>query len=270
LLISVIVSTYNRPEALELVLSGLAEQDDAEFEVVVADDGSRGETRSLVEKLVSSFPVKLKYVWQEDLGFRAARVRNLAVEAASGSYLIFLDGDCVPPRQWVARHRALAEDGWMVAGNRVLLSKNFTERVERDKLSLPDMSGADILRIRLSGGINRLLPLVNLPFDWFRKIGSSRWEKVRTCNLAVWRKDFELVGGFDEVFAGWGYEDSDFAVRLLNSGVRHKNGAFATGVFHLYHPVRDRSSEDKNFILVMNRLKQGVTRAERGFVRPEG
>ncbi|MCI6530052.1 MAG: glycosyltransferase family 2 protein [Mesosutterella sp.] len=265
MLISVIVTTYNRPKALDRVLSALSEQEDRDFEVIVGDDGSREETGLLVRQWAGKFPVALKHAWQEDRGFRAARVRNLAASEASGEYFLFLDGDCVPQRHWVSRHRGLAEPGWMVAGNRVLLSERFTARVEDEKISLPDLGAMEIGRLVMRKDLNRLLPLVSIPTSLFRKIGAGRWQKVRTCNLGVWREDFERINGFDQVFSGWGYEDTDLAVRLLNSGVRHKSGAFATCVFHLYHPENDRSNRDANFIRVMDRLKSGVTQAEIGF-----
>ncbi len=125
--ISVIVTTYNRPDALRAVLDGLAAQTDRDFEILVADDGSRDDTRELVEAVRSGVPVPIRHVWQEDRGFRAGAARNRATAQARGDYVIFLDGDCVPRPSFIARHRALAEAGWMVAGNRILLSGDVHE-----------------------------------------------------------------------------------------------------------------------------------------------
>ena len=127
MLISVVVTTYNRPDALRAVLAGLAAQTDHGFEVLVADDGSRDDTRQLVERTAAAFPVPVAHVWQEDEGFRAGAARNRAAAVARGEYLVFLDGDCVPRPDFVAQHRTLAERGWMVAGNRILLSEAFTK-----------------------------------------------------------------------------------------------------------------------------------------------
>jgi GT2 family glycosyltransferase len=87
---------------------------------------------------------------------------------------------------------------------------------------------------------------------------------VRTCNLGVWRADLTRVNGFDEVFEGWGYEDSDLAVRLINSGVRRKEGAYATGVLHLWHRENDRRAEGENWERLQRRIRERATRAERG------
>ena len=135
MLISVIVTTYNRPDALATVLAGLAAQTDRGFELLVADDGSRDDTRILIEAAAPTFAMPLAHVWQEDRGFRAGAARNRAAVKARGDYLIFLDGDCVPRPDFIARHRDLAEAGWMVAGNRILLSEAFTRRVMARRLA---------------------------------------------------------------------------------------------------------------------------------------
>ena len=129
MLASLIVTTYNRPDALAAVLAGLLAQEDRGFEVLIADDGSRDDTRALVEHTAAGAPIRIAHVWQDDRGFRAGAARNRAVARACGEYLVFLDGDCVPRPDFVARHRRLAERGWMVAGNRILLSQSFTREV---------------------------------------------------------------------------------------------------------------------------------------------
>ena len=125
---SVIVTTYNRPDALAAVLQGLAAQTERDFEVLVADDGSGPETAQVLQQQASAYPVPLVHVWQEDQGFRAGAARNRAVAQAQGEYLLFLDGDCVPLPDFVARHKALADPRWFVAGNRILLSQGLTEQ----------------------------------------------------------------------------------------------------------------------------------------------
>jgi glycosyltransferase involved in cell wall biosynthesis len=266
-LISVIVTTYNRPDALAAVLAGLLAQRDRGFEVLVADDGSRDDTRALVEGIAGQAPVPVVHVWQEDRGFRAGAARNRAAARARGEYLIFLDGDCVPRPDFIGRHRRLAERGWMVAGNRILLSEGFTRQVLAGGLPIHEWRLARWRAARRQGAINRLLPLHALPLGPLRKLGRRRWQRVRTCNLALWADDFRAVNGFDEVFEGWGFEDSDLAVRLLNYGVRRKEGAFATGVLHLWHRENDRAREGENWRRLQQRLRDGATRCERGLDR---
>src|SRR5688572_19913043 len=123
---AVIVTTYNRPDALDAALEGYLAQDDTSFELPIADDGSRDDTRALVEACARRAPFPVKHVWQEDLGFRAGAARNRALAQTSADYVIFSDGDCVPPSFFVSRHVALARPGCFLAGNRVLLTERFT------------------------------------------------------------------------------------------------------------------------------------------------
>ena len=267
MLVSLIVTTYNRPDALTAVLAGLLAQQDRGFEVLVADDGSRDETRELVERVGRDAPLPIVHVWQEDRGFRAGAARNRAVAQAAGEYLLFLDGDCVPRPDFVAQHRRLAERGWMVAGNRILLSQSFTREVLQGMLPIHAWPLSQWREARRSGAINRKLPLRSLPLGPLRRIGGRSWQRVRTCNLGVWAGDFRAVNGFDESFEGWGFEDSDLAVRLLNLGVRRKYGAFATGVLHLWHHEHDRTREGENWKLLQQRIRDGRTQAVRGLAQ---
>ncbi len=241
-LISVIVTTYNREDALAAVLTSLARQSDPDFEVVVADDGSRPATSLLVETWKGRVGKRLDHAWHEDKGFRAAEIRNRAILLSRGAYCIFLDGDCIARPDFVAKHRALAQRGWFVAGNRVLLSARLTAKILASKDEPGNWSKLRWLGARLSGGINRLSALTTLPLGPFRRLRSDKWEGARSCNLAIWRDDLARIDGFDADYAGWGKEDSDIIVRLLRAGVRRKDGNFATGVLHLHHAEFDRSA----------------------------
>jgi glycosyltransferase involved in cell wall biosynthesis len=245
-LISVIVTTYNREDALEAVLRSLAQQTDADFEAVVADDGSGPATAKLIEAWKSKVGHRLEHVWHEDRGFRAAEIRNHAVLASRGTYCIFLDGDCIVRPDFVAIHRRLAEPGAFVTGNRILLSRELTAKVLREKLSPETWDFAGWIAERWRGGVNRLSALLRLPLGPLRRLRQHAWRGARSCNLAIWRRDLDRVDGFDADYSGWGKEDSDIIVRLLHAGVRRKDGAFATGVIHLWHAESDRSSLPEN------------------------
>lgn len=269
MLISVIVSTYNRPDALRAVLSGLAAQTDRDFEVIVADDGSTAATAELIASFQRDFPIALTHVWHADTGFRLAAIRNRAALAARGDYLIFIDGDCIPRPDFVARHRALARPGWAVAGNRLLLSEELTRRALAEELPLQAWSLSQWRQARREGGINRLLPLLRLPLGPLRRLSPRRWQRLRGCNIGVWAKDNSRVNGFDESFEGWGFEDSDYAVRLINAGVRIELGVFATGLLHLWHRETRRPQSGPNWETVQRRLSDGETRATPGLDRPD-
>jgi glycosyltransferase involved in cell wall biosynthesis len=263
-LISIIVATYNREDALEAVLRSLAGQTDRGFEVIVADDGSRAETRALLRSFVPRFGVPLRHVWHEDHGFRLAEIRNRAILCSSGVICLFIDGDCIARPNLVAVHRRLAEPGWFVAGNRVLLGKTLTDRILNEHLR-PELWNLPIwLAARLKGQTNRLLPLIALPLGPLRKLAPRNWTRARGTNVAIRRDDLLRVDGFDATFRGWGREDSDLVVRLIRSGVRCKDGRFASAVLHLWHPQSDRSLMTQNEQRLAAALETNRVKASRG------
>jgi glycosyltransferase involved in cell wall biosynthesis len=263
-LISVIVTTYNRDDALAAVLRSLARQTDPDFEVIVADDGSGPSTAALVESWQPRVGRRVVHVWHDDHGFRAAEIRNRAILAARGAYCIFLDGDCIVRPGFVAAHRRLAEPGWFVSGNRVLLSPALTARVLREGLAPEDWSLARWIGERARGGVNRIAALLSLPLGTLRRLRKKAWQGVRSCNLAIWRSDLDRVDGFDADYSGWGREDSDLVVRLLRAGVRRKDGNFATGVIHLWHKEADRVQLGENEGRLAAVIGSDGVRARRG------
>lgn len=266
--ISVIVTTYNWPEALNLVLRALSKQTKLPFEVIIADDGSRSDTRSLIQQWTLKAPFVIKHVWQEDEGFQAAKIRNKAILAAHGNYLVFLDGDCIPPIYFIENHLKLASNNYFVAGNRLLLSEVFTKKVLANEIKVEEWSLRNWLTASLSKQCNRFLPMVRLlpfaPFLFLRKWAPLQWKGVKTCNLAVWKKDAIAVNGFDEHYIGWGFEDSDFVIRLQHNGIKHLSGRFAVPVIHCWHKEQSRMDAKKNYERLMH-LRQGkVIQAEKG------
>jgi glycosyltransferase involved in cell wall biosynthesis len=263
-LISLIVTTYNRIDALEAVLAGVARQVDRRFEVVMADDGSGPETRAVIDCWRSRIGVPLGHVWQQDQGFRAAEIRNRAILASRGEYCIFLDGDCLVRPDFIARHRRLAERGWFVTGNRVLLSPALSAAVLREGLRPELWTARQWVWQRLCGRVNRLAAVSTLPLGPARKLATRQWRGARSCNLAVWRSDLDRVDGFDAGFSGWGREDSDLLIRLIHCGVRRKDGRFATGVIHLWHTEAERARLAANDALMDETLSSMRTRAQLG------
>jgi glycosyltransferase involved in cell wall biosynthesis len=256
--ISVIVTTYNRLDALRAVVAGLARQSDRAFEVVIADDGSNPAARDVLEAGGARLQFPIKYVWHEDRGFRVSEIRNRAILVSSGSYCIFLDGDCIPRPDFIAVHRRLAEPGWFVTGNRVLLSPELTEEVLAESTEPGLWSFGTWFALHRKRSINRIAPLCALPLGPLRRLRPAAWRGARSSNLALWRSDLDRVDGFDATYGGWGLEDSDLLIRLLRTGVRRKDGNFATGVIHLWHPESDRS-----YLVENQRRLDEVERADR-------
>ena len=263
-LISVIVTTYNREDALDAALRALSRQSDNDFEIVIADDGSRPQTRALIESWRARLARPLRHVRHEHRGFRGGEIRNRAILASAGELCIFLDGDCLPRADFIAAHRRLAEPGWFVTGNRILLSRQRTEAVLAQGESAEQWCYPTLTQERFRGGINRLAPTLHLPLGPLRKLTARGWQGAQTCNLAVARSDLDRIDGFDCNYAGWGLEDSDLVVRLLRAGIRRKDGRFATGVLHLWHPPNDRSQLAANQKRLDEIMSGSRTRALRG------
>lgn len=261
---AVVVTTYNRPDALSAVLEGFCHQRDQAFELIVADDGSAPETRAVAEAFRRRCAFPVRHVWQEDQGFRAAAVRNRAVASTAADYIIFVDGDCVPSIGFVGAHRRLAEPGCFLGANRVLLSAGLTRDVLARGLPIYRWGWRAWMQAWLKREVNRLLPLMTLPDGAFRKWHPGRWQGVKTCNFSLWRSDLVRVNGLDEAYQGWGLEDSDLVIRLLNAGVHHKSARFAAPVFHLWHPEQNRAGLPDNQARLEALLQSKASRALMG------
>lgn len=259
-LISVILSTYNRPDALRLVLEGYQRVGGSRFELIVADDGSAPETGEEVRRfaLTAGFPVK--HVRHADDGFRLAAIRNLGVRAAEGSVLLFTDGDCVPFPEALGAHSLCCEPGRALAGGKCCLEEQETgAALSAGAIPAELFEGA----YRRGRGRLRRLEWKNRFYRWTR---SKPRPKLTTCNAAVHRSDFENVNGFDEQFVGWGYEDEDLARRLRRCGVRVLDATTRSLVLHLFHKVHASHRPDSRSSPNYHYFKSGryLTRPLRG------
>lgn len=267
--ISILLATYNWPQALGLVMESLNAQTDKDFEVLIADDGSRSDTSQLITAFTKTANFPIRHLWQEDLGFRKSAILNQAIKHAQGDYLVFLDGDCITQTDFVAQHRALAQSGFVVTGSRILLGKRLTNDLTRSESTLAkrffkSLAHFKLLFIvkRLAGQLNKCVPLwIKIPDNRWRIYPGFVWKRIKGCNMACWKDDAVRIGGFDESMVGWGHEDADFVFRLQQSGLKRKSGAWATEVLHLDHPVGDQSKAAANAAKVREKIlekKQGL------------
>jgi GT2 family glycosyltransferase len=265
-----VVLTYNRSDALLAVLRGLAPQCGGEDRVLIADDGSRPEQVRMLREGLPRFQCPVRHIWHPDVGFTASRARNLGASHAQADYVVFLDGDCVPNRDFVAHHRTLAQAGHFVNGSRVLLSERLSKRAIQGEIDLSRLTALEWVRLRIAGDANKLTHLLYWPDAPGRVQTAFRWKGLRSCNLGVWYRDLEAVNGFDESFSGWGHEDADLGLRLHHHGCRRKDGFLATEVFHLWHPEHSRGGEAENRERVEQRIQGSQVRAERGLAELPG
>ncbi len=253
------VTTYNRKDALALVLESAARMRRRPDELIVADDGSRPGTAELVAAFAARAPFPVRHSWQEDLGFRAAASRNRAFAAAGGDYLVMVDGDIVLHPRFLEDHLRAARRGWFVQGSRVMLSPEATARA----LASGRTSFGPLAR-----GIGNRLNALHSPL--LSRLASHRGTdvfRVRSANLACWREDVLRVNGFDEDFVGWGREDSDFVARLQHAGVVRLHLKFAAIGYHLWHREEPRQALPRNQRILEDTLATRRVRCANGIDR---
>lgn len=258
--VSLIISTYNRPAALDRVLAGVAAQTVVPAEVLVADDGSGDDTRHRIAAWRRRLPCPLRHVWHEDDGFRKTTILNQAVvEAeASSDYLVLLDGDCVPHRRFIEDHRRLAEPGYWVQGRRCFIKEPWVSRFVPGKSS--------VLFWALTGRLTGVAKAFRLPWPVVQRNQGQRG--IIGCNQAVWRGDLEAINGFDEEYAGWGIgEDSDMGARLYHLGRPRKFVHGHAVVFHLNHPAPSKDHVPRSQARLQETIRSGKVRCEVGLDR---
>ena len=253
--VTLIITTYNWKEALELVLTSVKSQTAMPDEVIVADDGSRDDTKKLVAEFSRNYPTKLLHSWQEDKGFRAAKSRNKAIFKSSSDYIVMIDGDIVLHPNFISNHIAAAQEGYFVQGGRVSLTKaNTVEQFKNFKL--PNL---------FSNGVKNRKNTIESRF--LSKLFTRTWnsdKSTRTCNFAAWKSDLFKVNGFNEGFEGWGREDSELVIRMLNANLNRKYLKFAAVGYHLHHQENERASLAKNDLLLTETITKNLVRCDDG------
>ena len=254
--LSLVINTFNQPDYLGRVLNAVSRQNCLPDEVLLADDGSENETKMVFGRWRAGQSFRCEHVWQEHQGFRRARILNLAIAAARGDYLVFLDGDTIPHPLFVADHRAAAQRGFFAQGHRALIEEKAAAWFGKNDFS------ADRRRAIFQNQISGLKNSFRWPFA-VRKI-RNRLRGIRGCNLAIWRADLVRVNGYNEAFTGWGREDSELAARLTNSGVRRLDVRGRALCFHLWHPPVSRAELACNDELLAKAILEKHTRCEQG------
>ena len=247
--IALIINTYDQPDYLRRVLRAISGQVSVPAEVLLADDGSDERTAQVFKDWAAAQSGRSEHVWQEHQGFRRARILNEAIARARAEYLVFLDGDTVPHPRFLADHQHLAQPERFVQGHRALIGRRAARtfgagdwRKERRQALL----GGDV-----SGWKNA--------FRWPAPLRRVRRDLrgVRGCNLSIWREHLAKVNGYNEEFTGWGREDSELAVRLINNGVLRIDVRGWALCYHLWHPPLSRSELPANDQLLAAAVAEG-------------
>jgi glycosyltransferase involved in cell wall biosynthesis len=256
---SLLVSTYNRPDALGLCLKTVAQQNILPVEVVIADDGSGEETTKLIEKFQKDFPVPVKHVWHPDEGFRAAAIRNKGIALCTQDYIVQIDGDIIIHPKFIQDHIEMQKPGYFIVGSRVMLSPEQTKRLlQQGSVDFKKLSRE---KFAFNGLRNRFLrnQLARL-----YKIKGRHQFYAKGANLAFYKEDMVRINGYNEAFVGWGSEDRDVAIRLMNAGVKKLSIKMGAVCYHLYHKLNERNNELRNEKLMYEAIDKKLVRAKDG------
>lgn len=269
--LSVIVSAYQRPRFLELVLRGYAMQTDRRFELVIADDGSGPEVREAARRAHADSGLDLLHVWHEDRGFRKTAILNRAIAAASGDYLLFTDGDCIPRRDLVEVHRGLARPGRYLAGGYLKLSAGVTAAIGEADVESGRISDLGWLREKGWKPGRRALRLVpSRPLAAIFDRLTPTAAHFHGNNASTWRDAILEANGFEGEM-GYGGEDRELGYRLENAGIRGIQARHRAVVMHLDHdrPYRDPAIVRANRERLRATRRSGSVRARDGLVELE-
>ena len=233
--VSVIVSTYNQPHLLRRCLLALGQQKHGGFEVLVADDGSGEETRKLIGEFADDQPYPLKHVWHEDRGFRKTVILNKCIVAASGDYLIFIDGDCVAHPGFVSEHASEARPGHYLNGSLIRLEKDLSDRIDETAVRSGQAFRPAWL-MRQGRRFNRRYLRLALPYGVRQRLNHHTRTTLYWLgsNSSCFKSDAVAINGFDHRFT-YGFEDADFGYRLELAGVTPRTVRWTAVVLHLWH-----------------------------------
>lgn len=261
MLVSLLISTYNWKEALSLCLYSVFAQTVKPAEILIADDGSREDTRQLIDEMREKTDIPIVRVWHEDKGFRLSAIRNRSIEKAKGDYIIQIDGDIILDRHFIADHLELAEKGYFVCGSRVLLGKMSTTRLLKGVEKYPALLKQN-LRFVLNAFRSRVL----------RRYLANRYAKrtmlrIRGCNMAFWKEDLVHVNGYNESLEMWGQEDVEISYRLIHAGIQKKQLKMGGVQFHLYHKFASRENLEYHEQVLRKVIEERIVWCENGIVK---
>ena len=251
---SLVTPTYNWPEALELLLLSALNQSHLPDEIIVADDGSKEDTKELIDRIKTLSPIPIIHVWHEDNKNQKPKIMNKAIAASNYDYIIEIDGDIIMHKDFVKDHLSSAKSNTYLYGSRVNITKDHLKTLFDKK---------QIAFNFFSKGIKKRTRTLRIPFlgDLYR-VKEKRSKKLRGCNISFWKDDFLKINGFNEELVGWGIDDSEMAQRLHNIGVKAKRLRYKGIVYHIYH-----KEQSKDHISLNQKIEDDTTKNRITFIK---
>lgn len=236
--IALIIATYNWPSALSCCLNSLLLQSKMPDEIIIADDGSTDDTKAVIDGFMNTHKITIKHVWHEDKGFRLSHIRNKAIAMSTSDYIIQIDGDIIMHTEFIKDHFRNAQNSRYIKGSRVLMNEECSSHYLYANKEQPSVFSSGIVN-RLNAVHSKVLQKL-----FFKKISNPF--KIRGCNMSFWKNDFIQVNGYNEDISGWGREDSELVMRLINNNIFGKTLKFGGIAFHIYHKENSKKDLSQN------------------------
>jgi glycosyltransferase involved in cell wall biosynthesis len=263
---SVIFSTYNSEAWLEKTIWGFSAQDETDFEIIVADDGSKPATKELIDTLRPQVKMPIIHVWQEDNGFQKSQILNKAIIASNSDYLIFTDGDCIPRYDFVSTHLHLREKGYFLSGGYFMLPMETSLAITKDDILSQRCFKLDWLTKHglKSSYKNTKLAVTGFTASFLNWITPTKatWNGH---NASGWKEDLVAINGFNQEMQ-YGGQDRELGERLFNKGLKSKQIRYSAICVHLDHKRSYVNEETwkKNFAIRANTKKNKVIKTPIG------
>ncbi|MFH1194890.1 MAG: glycosyltransferase [bacterium] len=242
---SLIISFYNRIDFLKLILAGLERQSFENYEILIADDGSNREVIEELKSIARTYPRTIRHIWQEDIGFRKTKILNKAVMESSSDYLIFIDGDCIPHKEFVLEHFRNKIPNVCFTGRRVNLSEKITSNLSIEKIRSGYLE-KNFLALAIDGFFGKSTDVekgVYFKSKFMRSVFNKKKRGILGCNFSLFKEDFFRVNGFDERYIAPSIgEDTDIQYRLELAGTKIKSLNNIAIQYHLFHQYQERQA----------------------------
>lgn len=270
--LSLIISFYNNTRLLKYIFEALKRQTFKDFEVVIADDGSNADALECVRQLSKEVAFPVKHCWHEDIGWRKNRILNNAIQASEGSYLVFIDGDCIPHQHFLEDHFTNRQEHLVLSGRRVQLSEIRTSKLTFEQIKSGYFEkNIGLMLLFLDGIRGRAIHTENairVKNPFLRKcLIKNKNRGILGCNFSIYKSDILLVNGFDERYnhPGTG-EDTDLDHRLQRAGIKCQSRKHLLTMYHIYHK-RFNLMHEPNLQLLKENDDQKVTFTPFGIIK---
>ena len=259
---TVIAAFYNRLDYLKLVLAGFERQTEKNFELIIADDGSKEDVVNEIIKIIPNHSFAIKHIWQEDKGFRKNKILNKAITESISDYLIFIDADCVPHNGFIEGHLSFSNKNISLTGRRVNLSQKITSQLS-EKYVRDGFIEKELFSLIKDGLFGKSVDVEKgfyLKNKFLLKLLNKKDRGLLGCNFSLFKEDLIKVNGFDERYEAPSIgEDSDVQFRLELSGVKIKSINHAAVQYHLYHKLQPRSPKNLELFEEIKQQKVAFT-----------